>query len=119
MRLIFKRLITILFTLSYVFALFSCKNGNDNEHYHLFVEGKCECGEKDPTYVPSHVHEACPECGKCTAEECDGIASEKCVGHETKTPSTGGMACSMTSVRFISIVISITTLFSLVFRKRD
>lgn len=68
---------------------------------------------------PKHEHVACPECGKCTAEECDGVASEKCEGHETKTPSTGGMACSMTSVRFISIVISITTLFSLVFRKRD
>ena len=68
---------------------------------------------------PKHEHVACPECGKCTAEECDGDASEKCEGHETKTPSTGGMACSMTSVRFISIVISITTLFSLVFRKRD
>ena len=79
MRLIFKRLITILFCLSYVFALFSCKNGNDNEHYHLFVEGKCECGEKDPTYVPSHVHEACPECGKCLVEDCKG---DKCIGHE-------------------------------------
>ena len=25
-------------------------------HEHNFVEGKCECGEEDPNYVPPHVH---------------------------------------------------------------
>ena len=25
-------------------------------HEHNFVEGKCECGEEDPTYTPPHVH---------------------------------------------------------------
>ena len=68
---------------------------------------------------PQHEHEACPECGKCTADDCDGASDEKCEGHETKAPSTGGMACSMTSFRFISLFISVTTLLSLVFRKRD
>ena len=37
------------------------------EHVHEFVEGVCECGEKDPNYVPPHVHEfvegVC-ECGE-------------------------------------------------------
>ena len=54
-------------------------------HEHNFVEGKCECGEVDPNYVPPHVHEACPECGKCLAEDCDG---EKCEGHEVEPEVT-------------------------------
>ena len=31
-----------------------------------------------------HVHTACPECGKCTAEDCTGTAEEKCAGHEVE-----------------------------------
>ena len=38
-----------------------------DEHVHVFVDGICECGEKDPNYVPPHVHEfvdgVC-ECGE-------------------------------------------------------
>ena len=26
-------------------------------HEHGFIEGKCECGELDPNYVPPHIHE--------------------------------------------------------------
>ena len=26
-------------------------------HVHEFIDGVCECGEKDPNYVPPHVHE--------------------------------------------------------------
>ncbi len=37
------------------------------EHVHEFVDGVCECGEKDPNYVPPHLHEfvdgVC-ECGE-------------------------------------------------------
>ena len=55
-------------------------------HEHNFVDGKCECGEKDPNYIPPHVHEACPKCGKCLTEDCDG---EKCPGHEVVAPTTG------------------------------
>lgn len=54
------------------------------KHEHVFVEGKCECGEVDPEYVAPEVHEhtACPTCGLCTAEDCDGEAAVKCQGHE-------------------------------------
>ena len=38
-------------------------------HEHNFVEGKCECGEIDPTYVPPHVHEFVE--GKCECGEID------------------------------------------------
>ena len=56
-------------------------NAEEVPHEHVYVEGKCECGAEDPNYVPPHVHELCPECGKCLAEDCDG---EKCEGHEVK-----------------------------------
>ena len=33
------------------------------EHTHAYVEGKCECGESDPSYVPPHEHSFVD--GKC------------------------------------------------------
>ena len=38
-------------------------------HEHVYVEGKCECGETDPNYVPPHVHEYVD--GKCECGETD------------------------------------------------
>ena len=38
--------------------------------------------------APKHEHVACPECGKCTAKDCDGSAEEKCAGH-TAQPTEG------------------------------
>lgn len=38
-------------------------------HIHVFVEGKCECGEVDPNYIPPHVHEFIQ--GKCLCGEVD------------------------------------------------
>ena len=38
-------------------------------HVHNFVEGKCECGEEDPNYVPPHVHNFVE--GKCECGEED------------------------------------------------
>ena len=32
--------------------------------------------------APAHEHTECPECGKCTAEDCDGTEADKCAGHE-------------------------------------
>ena len=69
--------------------------------------------------IPQHEHDSCPECGKCTANNCDGDVTEKCQGHVEPKPGKGGKSCAMTSVRFISLFIGATTLFSLVFRKRD
>ena len=31
---------------------------------------------------PKHEHVVCPECGKCTATDCDGTVEDKCAGHE-------------------------------------
>ena len=44
------------------------------------------------TVEPSHEHVACPECGKCTAADCDGAEEDKCQGHEV-TPSHEHVAC--------------------------
>ena len=38
-------------------------------HEHNFLDGKCECGEVDPNYVPPHVHEFFE--GKCSCGEVD------------------------------------------------
>lgn len=36
----------------------------------------------DTPEQPKHEHTACPECGKCTATDCDGTVEDKCAGHE-------------------------------------
>ena len=36
--------------------------------------------------VPAHTHTACPECGKCTAADCDGTDTDKCAGHTPVEP---------------------------------
>lgn len=41
----------------------------ESPHEHEFVDGECECGEKDPNYVPPHVHEYVE--GKCECGEID------------------------------------------------
>ena len=38
-------------------------------HTHTFVDGKCECGEEDPTYKPPHTHRFVD--GKCECGETD------------------------------------------------
>ena len=49
----FKFIMFLMFASIMSIALFtSCKDA----HEHSFVEGKCECGEVDPNYVPPHVH---------------------------------------------------------------
>ena len=39
------------------------------EHQHVFVDGECECGEKDPTYAPEHQHKFVD--GECECGEKD------------------------------------------------
>ena len=34
-----------------------------------------------------HKHVVCPECGKCMADDCDGLEEEKCLGHDELVPS--------------------------------
>ena len=57
------------------------------EHTHSFVEGKCECGETDPTYVPPHTHNFVE--GKCECGEVDPTYSPE-TPDEPGTPVVGG-----------------------------
>lgn len=41
---------------------------------------------------PTHEHTACPECGKCTAADCNGTDADKCQGHEAE-PEHEHTAC--------------------------
>ena len=47
--------------------------GPDTTHTHTFVEGKCECGESDPNYVPPHQHTFVD--GKCECGESEPIVT--------------------------------------------
>ena len=35
----------------------TCECGKSESEEHIFVDGRCECGEEDPNYVPPHEHE--------------------------------------------------------------
>ena len=66
----FKNIFTYIFVVISLFSLVSiygCDNGGvENPHTHKYVEGKCECGEKDPNYIPhqhNFVNGVC-ECGQ-------------------------------------------------------
>ena len=62
--LISKILIALCLTVSILLMVCSCFG-----HTHSFVEGKCECGESDPNYVPPHTHTFVE--GKCECGESD------------------------------------------------
>ena len=59
---------------------FSCYDLSGSYNWGQFVEVEGSAPEQPET--PKHEHVACPECGKCTAEDCDGAAEEKCAGHQ-------------------------------------
>ena len=62
-----KKALLCLIMLVMVVSLIGCnsKGCNGNKH-------------------PKHEHTACPDCGKCIAEDCDGTSDEKCMGHAPK-----------------------------------
>ncbi len=58
----------------HVFVDGKCECGEEDPNYvpphdHVFVDGKCECGEEDPNYVPPHEHVFVD--GKCECGEED------------------------------------------------
>ena len=59
MKIKFKNCITYIFVMISLFSflsIYGCEmGGTETPHTHQFVEGKCECGEKDPNYIP-HQH---------------------------------------------------------------
>ncbi len=47
------------------------------EHKHNFVDGKCECGEEDPDYVPEHKHNFVDGKCECGEEDPDYVPEHK------------------------------------------
>ncbi len=72
----FKLLACLLVVIAMVFTLASCELidkllGKDT-HEHSFVDGKCDCGEEDPDYVP-HEHEFVDGRCECGEEDPDYV----------------------------------------------
>lgn len=63
---------------TFVEGVCDCGEKDPDFHKHNFVDGKCECGESDPNYVPPHVHvwsdATCTEAQKCECGETQGEA---------------------------------------------
>lgn len=57
---------------------FYIKNGEKYTYYEL----AWEWGKDFSDIFNKHKHIECEECGKCIAEDCDGIEEEKCQGHK-------------------------------------
>ena len=49
-----KKLIFMILVVAFAFIFAACND--EQEHSHSFVDGSCECGEKDPNYVTPHTH---------------------------------------------------------------
>ena len=62
------KIFAIICILCMSLAICAC-GGNQPEHTHKFVEGKCSCGEFDPSYKPAHTHSYVN--GKCECGEFD------------------------------------------------
>ena len=75
MKVIKTTLLTILAITLILGSLTSCEIVNnllgDTTHTHSFTEGKCECGESDPSYTPTPEHTHNFVEGKCECGESD------------------------------------------------
>ena len=99
--------------------MFSCDGGENDQHQHQFIEGKCECGEVDSNYQ-EHVHEFVD--GECSCGEVDPDyeehehiffngeceCGEKDPNYKTPTQSSG---CSMGT--YVSVML--TSMIGLVY----
>ena len=69
-RIVYDNLDKSWITYSEAISLLDGDNGDDT-HEHFFVNGKCECGETDPNYVPEVPHEHIFVNGECECGETD------------------------------------------------
>ena len=56
-------------TMNLFYMVFTPNQPDPTPHEHNFVDGKCECGEIDPDYIPPHQHSFVD--GKCECGEVD------------------------------------------------
>ena len=69
--------------------------GGKDPHSHSYVDGKCECGESDPNYVPPHTHSYVD--GKC---EC-GATDPSYVPPHTHSYVEGKCECGATDPSYV------------------
>lgn len=72
-----KKITKVMFLLVCLFALASC--GGDKKPDEEPNEQQQQ--QPEQPMPPVHEHIACPTCGKCIAESCDGAVEDKCAGH--------------------------------------
>ena len=65
-----------------------------NSGCYLTAHTKAETPE-----TPKHDHVVCPECGKCTAADCDGAAEDKCAGHTTEPETPVASSLELTATK--------------------
>ena len=72
-RIVYDNLYNFWITYSEAMMILDSEGGDDPDtpHDHIFVDGKCECGEVDPDYVPDTPHEHNFVDGKCECGEVD------------------------------------------------
>ena len=73
---------------------FSCYDLTGSYNWGQFIA--VESSTPEQPEVPTHEHTACPECGKCTAADCDGAEAEKCAGHEVEPELPSAEAVTVT-----------------------
>ena len=68
-------------------------------------------------YFDKHMHVVCPECGKCTVEDCTGTIDERCPGHkEDNNDNKNG--CAM-GTYIVSALLPLSMAIILIKRKND
>ena len=72
-RIVYDNLYNFWITYSEAMTILDSEAGDDPDtpHDHVFVDGKCECGETDPDYVPDTPHDHVFVDGKCECGETD------------------------------------------------
>ena len=113
----------MILVVAFAFIFAACND--EQEHTHSFVEGSCECGEKDPNYVTPHTHSyssvvtapTCTEAGYTTFTcECGDTYKEDgeaALGHTevvdaavdptcTEAGKTEGKHCSVCNEVFVA-----------------
>ena len=75
-----KKFLTFMLLLVATFVLFACgeneqENNNEGEHTHEYVNGECECGEKDPSIKDDNKDEILPEAIAITQPETTNVVA--------------------------------------------
>lgn len=108
-RIVYDNLYNFWITYTEAMRILNSESGGeqpDDPHQHTFVDGKCECGETDPSYTPDTPHQHTFVNGKCECGEID----------PSYTPDTphqhdyvdGKCECGETDPNYVPVVPDVT-----------